>query len=335
MPTINCTDETKFHEGTETEQEPPLDNRLRRLILLGPQPEFETLRLGLDRIAAKQPAALITAGWQEDEAADGDVQAVLPPSSINLRLFQRSEELFEHDAELIELLKQRQDELRALRDAYRMRLDCSLDAARKMVAMQAREPFDFRPEFESAVEMLRQLDRQYLLRTTQILDGYDQALDIENRPEIRKHREQLQQILDGSGCLVIAGGHVAIILNRLRLFGVLEMNPQLPIVAWSAGTMALSDQIVLFHDHPPQGKGNPEVLRPGIGLFHEILPLPDAQQRLDLADELRVILLSRRFIPYVCIGLNQHSLLDRHHGHWQHHRCQRLKVDGTVEELSS
>ena len=113
------------------------------------------------------------------------------------------------------------------------------------------------------------------------------------------------------------------------------MDPQLPIIAWSAGTMALADQIVLFHDHPPQGKGNPEVLRAGMGLFHEILPLPNAQHRLDLADELRVSLLARRFVPYACVEMNQESLMDRHRGHWTNLNCERLKVDGTMEVLAS
>ena len=307
----------------------------RRLILLGPQPEFTTLKSALERLAARGPAALITAGWQEDESDDRALREILPPSSRNLNLFQRSESLFERDSELISVLKTRQDDLRALRDAYRMRLESSLEAARKMVSLQSEESFDYRPEYDSAIEQLRQLDRQYLVRTTQICDACDQKLDIPNRPEVLKHRNQVQSILEQSECLVISGGHVAIILNRLRLFGVLDLNPQLPIIAWSAATMALADQILLFHDHPPQGKGNPEVLRAGEGLYHELLPLPDARHRLDLDDELRVSLLARRFVPYECVELNPLSILDRDQGRWTRLQCGRLKVDGELEVLAS
>ena len=39
-----------------------------------------------------------------------------------------------------------------------------------------------------------------------------------------------------------------------------------PVFAWSAGAMALGERIVLFHDTPPQGAGNAEVLETGLGL---------------------------------------------------------------------
>ncbi len=305
----------------------------RRLILLGPQSKYASLKSAIDRIGCDGPVGLITAGWEDDEPINAQVRNALPSSSVNLRLFQRSEQLFNDDSELIQLLRSRQDELRVMRDGYLLRLDRILDAARKILIMNSQGIFDFSPECELTIDQLRQLDRQYFVRTSQVCDQYEQRLDMKNRRHVIKHREEIGDILDECGGIVISGGHAAIILNRLRIFGVLDMAAKQPIVAWSAGAMALADQIVLFHDSPPQGRGNPEVLRAGLGLFHEFLPLPDAHRRLKLRDKNRVSLFSRRFDRYKCVELNHRTILDRTDGNWSCTKCGQLNSDGMVEEL--
>jgi hypothetical protein len=109
--------------------------------------------------------------------------------------------------------------------------------------------------------------------------------------------------------VAFAGGHVAALLNRLRLFDVASVVGERPIVAWSAGAMALSERIVLFHDSPPWGAGNAEVLDHGLGLCPGVLPLPHARRRLRLQDPRRVDLLVRRFAPLRCVGLDEGSKL--------------------------
>ena len=63
---------------------------------------------------------------------------------------------------------------------------------------------------------------------------------------------------------MIAGGHVASLLNRLKLFDVLGLAAGKPIFAWSAGAMVLTDRIVLFHDYPPYGSDIAQVLDAGL-----------------------------------------------------------------------
>lgn len=58
----------------------------------------------------------------------------------------------------------------------------------------------------------------------------------------------------------------------------LAARPEVPIMAWSAGAMVVSERIVLFHDSPPQGRGNAEMLGPGLGLFPR---LPSSPTRAD------------------------------------------------------
>ncbi|HMO13749.1 MAG TPA: hypothetical protein PKD64_08135 [Pirellulaceae bacterium] len=287
----------------------------RRIILLGPQPRYESLNLAIERLQIKGPVALITAGWEEDEPEDGDLKSSLSVPAVNLRLFARTEQLFTFDRELIQQLQNRQDELRHLRDAYRIRLKHALASARDMFSRQ--DPLiDLDPERESAIEMVRILDRQYFLRTSQVVHDYEKKLQIASRPLVIKHRREVQKLLHNVEAILISGGHAAIILNRLRFFNVCQVKRRLPIIAWSGGAMALAEQIVFFHDHPPQGSGNPEVLRAGLGMVDRILPLPDARARLDLNNPIGVTLFARRFDRFNCVVLDERSILDRMAGHW-------------------
>ncbi len=307
----------------------------RRFIVLGPQQEYRTLRTALERIDVDGTVALITAGWEVDELDDLEIRQAIPNDVVNLRLFERSELLFDADKQLIQRLRDRQDELRYLRDAYRARLDYALSAARQMIQLHRDSDYDLEPEVESAIDQIRQLDKQYFVRTSQVCDQYDVELQVENRPQVLMHREQLLKTLEQCAALVISGGHAAIILNRLKIFGILELAPKMPVIACSGGAMALSDQIVFFHDSPPQGAGNPEVLRAGMGVLPGVLPLPDASNRLDLEDQNRVELFARRFSQYLCLELNEQTLLEQHQGKWQlMNGTRQLGDNGKLWELS-
>ena len=47
-----------------------------------------------------------------------------------------------------------------------------------------------------------------------------------------------------------------------------------PVIAWSAGAMALADRIVLFHDRSPHGPGHPEVYGSGLSVVRDVVLLP-------------------------------------------------------------
>lgn len=290
------------------------DNK-RQLTLLGPQSDYGSLKVALARKQIDGPVALITAGWETDEHEDQELKQAIGLPTTNLRLFARTEQLFKDDPELIQTLRNRQDELRHLRNAYNDRLDYLLEAARQIIRKQE-DLIDLDSERESAIEMVRQLDRQYFVRTSQIIDHYEEILQTGTRPLVATHRAEIAEILGNCQAILISGGHVAIILNRLKIFGVLDMQPELPIFTWSGGAMALADQVVLFHDSPPQGAGNPEVLRAGMGFFQDILPLPSGRERLDLADAARVELFSRRFDQFSCVLLDSTTVLERENGVW-------------------
>lgn len=288
---------------------------LRHIVLLGPQPNYESLQRAVQRISLSGPVTVVTAGWEEDESQDSELMDSLGVPATNLELFRRSEELFSDDPVLIQQLQQRQDELRLLRDVYRMRLDYASRALTELAGMNRSGP-PWEAEYESAMEHVRQLDRQYFVRTSQVCDDYDDRLQISERKHVRAHRVELAGIMGKSQALIISGGHAAIILNRLRIFGVLDMNPTIPLIAWSGGAMALADQIVVYHDWPAHGPSDPEVLRAGMGLFQDLLPLPDGRNRLDLENPQRVKAFAKRFDRYAPLVLDEGTLLERKAGRW-------------------
>ena len=83
--------------------------------------------------------------------------------------------------------------------------------------------------------------------------------------------------------LAVAGGHVGILLRCLRLFAVVP-RPELPVVAWSAGAMAMTERVVLYNDRGPQGVQGAEVWDRGTGRVRDVVAMPHARRRLRLDD---------------------------------------------------
>ena len=146
--------------------------------------------------------------------------------------------------------------------------------------------------------------REHLRRIHLVHEHFERSYTPAERPAVAAHRVEIGAILDEAGAVLVAGGHVGVLLNRLRLFGMRQLLAGRPVVAWSAGAIALTERIVLFHDHPPQGAGNAELADAGLGLFPGIVALPHAGSRLRLEDTHRVSLFARRFAPARCVTLD-------------------------------
>jgi len=284
----------------------------RRIVLLGPQRETPTVAAVVEELGLEAPPAIVTAGWEERESEDTELREHLGRPVVALGLWPRAEAVFHADPEVRTLLYERYDRLRALQDLYRLRLAPQLAACRALLERTDPGAPDalHGPEVDDAIDALRRLDAHHLRRTAALDDEILGRIDAPRRPALARDREELARALEGCGAVLIAGGHVGILLNRLRLFGVLELSAQLPIVAWSAGAMALCERVVLFHDSPPQGPGDPEVYARGMGLVHGVVPLPHARYRLRLSDPARVALFARRFAPDVCAPLDGGEQLD-------------------------
>jgi len=124
---------------------------------------------------------------------------------------------------------------------------------------------------------------------------------------------------------------VEILLNRLRLFGIGDLAASMPVIAWSAVAMALSERVVLFHDHPVHGPNNAEGADSGLGLFTGVVPLPHARQRLNLDDTGRVGVLARRCAPARCVTLDPGAVVAWRDGAIVHaETAQRLGPRGSL-----
>ena len=280
-----------------------------KVILLGPQrrPTVDAAIRLLGEPAAA--VATVTAGWQEREADDGELSRCLGGRDVNLRLYQRWQDVQERDPEYAAGEQRLSAILAELQDLYLLRLDHALQA---VYALQRRESGDRlrSEEVSAAVAAVRELDAAHLRRGNEARLEFFDRLPPHDRPAIAEHRAAVTAALAQAGVLLLAGGHVGVLADVLHLFNVAAALNGTPVIAWSAGAMALTDRIVLFHDRAPQGAGNPEVWGSGLSLVRDAVLLPHARARLLLDDAPRMAILARRFAPARCVPLETGTRLE-------------------------
>jgi len=281
------------------------------VMLLGPQRNAITVTDELDRLGLAGKIATITAGWQEREAEDRELQDAIGHRAVNLALHARVDRAFHADQDLFLAHRARQDELRRLQGLYRLRLDAYLGAAQ---ALFHRAELDEDGEAEmvvaerkAAVQTLRDLDAHHLDRIARIHARFEDRIDPARHPALRREIDEVAAILDDCAIVAVAGGHVATLLGRIRLLRIAGLFGSKPVIGWSAGAMVLCERVVLFHDRPPEGPGNAEVLDVGLGLARGVVALPHATRRLALDDAPRMALFAQRFSPALCVALDPYA----------------------------
>ena len=91
------------------------------------------------------------------------------------------------------------------------------------------------PERQASIDAIQVLDAHHLRRIREIHGEFERTFAPGRRPAVLRHREPLAKMLGEAGALLVAGGHVAVLLNRLRVFDIGALARGKPIVAWSAG----------------------------------------------------------------------------------------------------
>lgn len=279
-----------------------------RQILLGPQSPVPNLRKAVDATGVVGPIVAITAGWRDSEGEIDELRADVGRPVEDLFLYQRTEQVFGSEPDLRALQRERQDKLQELQRLYRMRLSPTLAAARRLMRASA-DPKLLLAEQRSAIAQVRALDRHHLRRILSIHRNFDAQRATMDIPRAGIQREAVHRMVENAALVLIAGGHVAVLLNRIRLFRLGELLARKPVIAWSAGAMALSERIVLFHQNAPQGNTDAEVLDAGLGIVRKHVFLPHAQSRLDWRNRTRLALFSRRFEPAACCTLDNGSTI--------------------------
>jgi hypothetical protein len=289
-----------------------------RVILLGPQrrPTVDAVARSLSLNGPENPVGTITAGWQEREPDDHELSTLLGTRAVNLSLYRRWLDVQDRDPGYAADERRLHGELAELQDLYLLRLDYALQA---VYAVQRRSADDIRAAgpalgggaLAEAVAAVRELDAAHLRRVNSVRGEFFQRLQPHDRPVIAGHRAAVEAILGEACALVIAGGHVGVLAEVLHLFNVAAArSAETPVIAWSAGAMALTDRIVLFHDRSPQGPGHPEVYGSGLSVLRDVVLLPHARARLLLDDTPRMAVFARRFAPARCILLESGTRIE-------------------------
>jgi hypothetical protein len=224
------------------------------------------------------------------------MRALLGGRSVGLELYRRWLDVQERDPEYSAASRALADVLAELTDLYLLRLDYALQA---VYALQRRTSGSALAE---AVAGVRSLDDLHLAQVNEVRGEFFDRLRPHERPVIASHRSAVAGLLDSAAALVVAGGHVGVLAEVLHLFNVAALLRS-PVIAWSAGAMALADRIVLFGDRSAHGPGHPEVYGSGLSVVRDVVLLPHAKARLLLDDVPRMAVFAQRFAPARCVLL--------------------------------
>ncbi len=274
-----------------------------QVTLLGPQPRPHLQRAFGD-LDPEARVAIVTAGWQEREADDAELlQELVGRPTVNLALHARLLAVYDEDREYAHAEREHEAALGELRQLYLVQLDHALGAAYDVARRSDARPRLRERALTDGLRVVQLLDGQHLERVGELQQKFYDAWRPQERPAVARHREEVQHVLEGSSALAISGGHVGELARVLHLFHV---APHLPprVAAWSAGAMALTERVVLFHDFVPHGVAQTEVYGAGIGVVPGVVALPHARRRLRVGDPIHMSVLARRFAPARCLVLD-------------------------------
>jgi len=303
-----------------------------RIILLGPQ-RSPTVGSLVRSLPPDGPVATITAGWREREPDDDELSALLGTRDVNLGLYRRWLDVQDRDPLYAAGWHRVNDLITELQEFYLLRLDHALQAIYALQRYDGRATRLREDAVAEATEAVRELDRDHLRHVNELRGEFFTELRPHDRPEIAAHRAAIADTLRGSAALVVAGGHVGVLADVLHLFNVAaSLNAAAPVIAWSAGAMALTDRIVLFGDRSARGPGHAEVYGSGLSLLRDVVLLPHARARLLIDDAARMAVFARRFSPARCVLLESGTRLDTEGtGSWPP-GARMLGQDGHVTE---
>ncbi|MAA77907.1 MAG: hypothetical protein CL916_01505 [Deltaproteobacteria bacterium] len=307
--------------------------------ILGPQRGAPLL---IDIIHDQYPQAkiaVISAGWRHEESQLRSLARDLQRPLELLPLYQWFDDLGRTEPELSNEHALRQKRIKSYKDTYRLKLQYGMEFLQAIRKKQDISPELFMEDVLSAQEDIQKIDMEAMERIGRIRDSFPNLVQPWLHPSAQPFHEEIKETLDACDVLLITGGHVAILRNRMFFFGCQKLLQQFlkqgkTIIAWSAGAMSLCEQIILYYDDPPDGSGNAEVLDTGMGLLPHVLFFPHAQQRLRITDTKRMRDLAQRFSQYQCITLEKETHLTFDQDGWSYHNnVQKCSLDGLLINL--
>lgn len=298
---------------------------MTRATLLGPLGSSPALARELAALDVDGPVALITAGWEEGERNDAEVDRWLGGGTRNLGLYGRRLDVLDTDGAYAAAERALQMRLAELREVYLLRLRHALagaDAIRRRFAGSRRHAGN---ELDEALSAVRALDDGHAAAVATARGEFYAAFPPHERVSIQAHREAVAAVVAECAAVAVAGGHVGVLNDCLHLCNIGALLGERPLLAWSSGSMAVVERIVVIDDTDPSLRPD-ELLDAGISAVRGVVPIVDAKTRLRRRDPERLSLLARRCAPRVCVLLDEGERLP-----WDDERLANL---GAVRVLS-
>lgn len=297
------------------------------LTILGPERPDGILPEVLRRHGIRGPVALISAGWRYDEARDEPLRAAVDCTVHNLGLYQAFRELERDAPDLVAAWTRKQEILRKTKALYRIRITHAEAACQALWA--EREDPECR-WFNLAVRALREADEHFLAEARRLHAAFDEELAPRRHRLVRGTEARLEDTLAGCEALLVAGGHVGVLRNRMSFFGIDRWLRKMKIYAWSGGAMLMCRQVLLYHDHTAYGPGIAEMLDDGFALLGDTMLLPHARERLKLDQRGNMAILARRLAPARVLGLQNGACYEAGRFTGRAGSALHIRLDGSV-----
>lgn len=273
--------------------------------VLGPERPYPILPTALSGLQG--PVALISAGWRYDEDRDEPLRDAIGRSVINLRLYAAFRDIERDAPELVTAHARKQAALKSVKTVYRDAIVSGLAGVQKLWA-DRRDPSC--PWFQQAIRHLQEVDSLFLAEAGRLHEEFAATERPFQHPLVRSIRDGIENALATCSAVLVAGGHVGVLRNRMAFFGLDQALQGKRIFAWSGGAMVLAERILLYHDYTTHGVGLAEYLDRGFGLIPGVVFLPHAEQRLDLKSKDNIAILASRLAPMRAIGLQNGGGID-------------------------
>lgn len=225
----------------------------------------------------------------------------------NLRLYHAFQEIEREAPDLAAAHARKQAALKKAKEGYRVAIAQTLGTLTRLWPLRD-DPAP--PWFGHAVAQLQDADALFLAECDRLHQKFAEEGRPDRHPLVRAVKARAVDLLAGCDALLIAGGHVGILRNRIAFFGIDSLLHTRPVIAWSGGAMVLADRILLYHDHTNFGVGTAEMLDRGFGMAPGVVYLPHARQRLSLGNSPSVGILARRLGPARAIALENGAWIE-------------------------
>lgn len=269
--------------------------------LLGPQRRVTAAQSAVAELMGEGLIATVNAGWQERETDSAELSQVLGGRMLNLELYRRWQDIVASDHSYAVAERRLTSLLAEIQAVYGIRLNY-LMATLEAISRRKESPAVQSAATLDTLRALQELDRWHLDVVSETRHEFFAAVRLGERESVLEHRAEIARLVGQCAGMVFAGGHVGVLLHVLHVFDLTRVIKP-PLIAWSAGAMALSDRVVLFHDFAPSGDRHPEMYAEGLGIYSAVLPFPHPRRRLRLDDAPRLGQLARRLEPRVGVLL--------------------------------